>query len=62
MGMIPEAPFKKSSFSEPDDCIEVARPATGPVWVRDSKDPHGPVLAFDRSEWAAFLADLPEQP
>jgi hypothetical protein len=26
------------------------------VQVRDSKDPDGPVLAFTRREWEAFLA------
>jgi hypothetical protein len=25
------------------------------VAVRDSKDPHGPILRFTRAEWAAFL-------
>jgi Domain of unknown function (DUF397) len=24
--------------------------------VRDSKDPDGPVLTFDRDEWTAFLS------
>ena len=27
----------------------------GGVAVRDSKDPHSPVLAFTRREWTAFL-------
>ncbi|WP_416069043.1 DUF397 domain-containing protein [Streptomyces kanasensis] len=27
----------------------------GAVPVRDSKDPFGPVLAFDRAAWAAFV-------
>ncbi|MDX2708077.1 DUF397 domain-containing protein [Streptomyces sp. PA03-6a] len=60
MGTSPEAPFVKSTYSEPGDCVEVSRPPAGPVRVRDSKDPSGPVLAFSRGEWAAFLADLPE--
>lgn len=29
------------------------------VGVRDSKDPAGPVLAFDLLSWAAFVAALP---
>lgn len=26
------------------------------VQVRDSKDPHGPVLSFTKDEWKAFLS------
>jgi hypothetical protein len=37
------------------NCVEVAR-ASGRVLVRDSKDPHGPVLTFTRAGWEAFLA------
>ncbi|MDX2683676.1 DUF397 domain-containing protein [Streptomyces soliscabiei] len=33
----------------------VARPACGPVAVKDGKDPHGPALAFERGEWSAFV-------
>jgi hypothetical protein len=36
------------------DCVEV-RGHDGAVEVRDSKDPHGPVLRFTESEWGAFL-------
>ncbi|MBX6391140.1 MAG: DUF397 domain-containing protein [Frankia sp.] len=35
-------------------CVEVAFGPTG-VFVRDSKDPDGPVLAFTQDEWTAFL-------
>ena len=31
---------------------------TGGVLLRDSKDPDGAVLRFDRATWQAFLADL----
>lgn len=54
------AHYVTSTYSHPSDCIAVARPAGGPVAVKDSKDPHGPRLAFSREAWAAFLADLPE--
>lgn len=38
-------------------CVEVAdAPAT--VLVRDSKDVTGPVLTFDRSTWAGFIAGV----
>ncbi len=42
----------KSSYSaNSGDCIEVARNIPGIVAVRDSKDPHGPVLRFTADEW-----------
>ncbi|GIJ28080.1 DUF397 domain-containing protein [Micromonospora qiuiae] len=40
------------------NCVEVAT-ADGGVAVRDSKDRHGPVLAFPLPAWRAFVADLP---
>lgn len=59
LGTYRGAEFHTSSYSNPSDCVAVARPAGGPVGVKDSKDPGGPVLEFSRGEWAAFLADLP---
>ena len=47
--------FVKSSYSDPDNCVFVARPACGPVAVKDGKTPHGPALAVDRAPWAAFV-------
>jgi hypothetical protein len=38
-------------------CVEVAG-LPDRVMVRDSKDPHGPVLAVQPTEWHAFLAHL----
>jgi Domain of unknown function (DUF397) len=35
--------------------VEVAR-VGGSYLVRDSKNPSGPVLTFDRQEWVAFLS------
>jgi predicted secreted Zn-dependent protease len=35
-------------------CVEVAT-AAGSILVRDSKDPHGPVLTYTKAEWDAFL-------
>ncbi|MBX6751786.1 MAG: DUF397 domain-containing protein [Micromonosporaceae bacterium] len=51
------AVWRKSSRSGPltDNCVEVAF-VEGHAAVRDSKDPHGPVLLFDRAEWRAFIA------
>jgi len=39
-----------------NNCVEVAGTATGGRAVRDSKDQAGPMLAFARSGWQAFLA------
>lgn len=36
------------------DCVEVAQAAQA-VFVRDSKNPDGPVLAFSPEEWQAFV-------
>jgi hypothetical protein len=50
------AVWKKSSRSSASSaCVEVAV-LDGAVAVRDSKDPHGPVLVFGADEWAGFLA------
>jgi hypothetical protein len=60
LGTYRGAPFVTSSYSNPSDCVAVARPAGHGVAVKDSKDPEGPVLQFTRQEWAAFLADGPQ--
>ena len=36
------------------NCTEVAV-AAGVVAVRDSKDPHGPVLRYSAGSWRSFL-------
>ncbi|MEU6021250.1 DUF397 domain-containing protein [Micromonospora sp. NPDC048871] len=43
------------SNSSGGDCVEVADNLVGVVAVRDSKDPAGPVLAFDPTAWRSFL-------
>jgi uncharacterized protein DUF397 len=48
-------PWRKSTFSQSGDCVEVAFGETS-VLVRDSKDPLGGTLAFTITEWSAFLA------
>ena len=49
--------WTKSTRSGPQggNCVEVRRTSDGAIQVRDSKNPHGPVLAFTRSEWDAFV-------
>lgn len=40
-----------------DNCVEVAFVDTA-IAVRDSKDPHGPVLIYTRAEWDAFVGGV----
>ncbi|MDQ0931331.1 DUF397 domain-containing protein [Streptomyces turgidiscabies] len=46
----------KSSYSgaEGGECVEVAG-GPGAVYVRDSKDPAGPIFAVSRQAWAGFV-------
>ncbi|SCE73550.1 protein of unknown function (DUF397) [Micromonospora matsumotoense] len=55
-----DARWRKSTRSGPDggNCVEVADNLSGVVIVRDSKDPSGPVLAFDPYAWRAFVAGM----
>ncbi|MFF5720533.1 DUF397 domain-containing protein [Streptomyces buecherae] len=53
--------FKSSHSENGGACVEVAAnlaAAHGTVPVRDSKDPHGPTLAFDTTAWTAFVAGI----
>ena len=52
------ANWRKSTYSgDQGACVELAT-VPNLVAVRDSKDPAGPVLAFTRREWTAFLDGL----
>ncbi|MQA04030.1 MAG: DUF397 domain-containing protein [Streptosporangiales bacterium] len=48
------AAWHKSSFSNPDNCVEVAR-VQSHYAVRDSKNPQAAALVFTPSEWSAFV-------
>ena len=49
------AQWRKSTYSNNGgSCVEVARGTQDVVAVRDSKDPHGPKLAFTPEQWEAF--------
>ncbi|WP_367433109.1 DUF397 domain-containing protein [Streptomyces celluloflavus] len=52
----------KSSFSENGgQCVEVAANlavSRGVVPVRDSKDPHGPVLTIAPAAWSEFVGSV----
>jgi hypothetical protein len=51
--------LKSQRCAEGPNCVEISWDAAE-VWVRDSKDPQGPVLRFTHSEWAAFVAGAKE--
>jgi hypothetical protein len=49
----------KSSLSFSNgNCVEVATLPDGGIGVRNSRDAAGPVLAFTRDEWHAFLGGV----
>lgn len=58
--------WRKSSYSGGNggQCVEVAAIGRGGAGqgalclARDSKDPEGMVLAFDRQSWSRFFADV----
>jgi hypothetical protein len=54
------AEWRKASKSSSNGgaCVEVARNLPRVVAVRDSKNPHGPVLIISRDEWARFITRL----
>ncbi|MFB7594069.1 DUF397 domain-containing protein [Streptomyces sp. NPDC056160] len=54
------ARWHRSSYSNGTggDCVEITCHLAPLVPVRDSKDPTGPVLLFQRSAWAPFLDAL----
>ena len=54
------ASWHKSSYSGNGggDCVEVARDLPHTVAVRDSKDPHGGLLAIEPAEWRDFIAEV----
>lgn len=39
-------------------CVQCARTPDGGMAVRDSKDPHSPILRFTATEWQAFVAGV----
>ncbi|MGW7573949.1 DUF397 domain-containing protein [Streptomyces sp. NPDC054765] len=50
--------FKSSYSNNGGNCVEVTGGLPGIVPVRDSKDPHGPALAFSAGGWSSFVAAI----
>lgn len=49
----------KSSLSNgASTCVETASIKQDEILVRNSRDPEGPVLAFTKAEWVAFIAGV----
>ncbi|MDT0264878.1 DUF397 domain-containing protein [Streptomyces sp. DSM 44915] len=53
----PVSAWRRSSYSGPNggECLEVADGVPEVVPVRDSKNTHGPTLAFPTASWSAFV-------
>lgn len=51
--------WQKSTASggSSSECVQVTR-AGAHLWIRDSKDPHGPILELSSQAWTAFLGGL----
>ncbi|MEV4870437.1 DUF397 domain-containing protein [Streptomyces syringium] len=51
--------WRKSSHSGVQtDCIQITDCHLGLVPVRDSKNPHGPILLIQAAAWSAFITAL----
>jgi len=52
--------WRKSSYSGNGgaNCVEVARDLPRTVAVRDSKDPHGPLLTIEPAGWRDFIEEV----
>ncbi|WP_112467748.1 DUF397 domain-containing protein [Streptomyces triticisoli] len=54
------ARWRRSSYSNANggECVEIAEDFPGAVPVRDSKNPHGPVVVVPVGAWDAFVNAL----
>jgi hypothetical protein len=56
MSHMPGLTWQKSRRSNPSgNCVEMAELPGGDIAVRNSRDPHGPVLVYSRAEIEAFI-------
>lgn len=51
-----ELAFRKSSYSNPSNCVEVADAPGGDAAVRDSQNPGDGYFLLPGSEWGALLS------
>ncbi|MBW8803405.1 MAG: DUF397 domain-containing protein [Catenulispora sp. 13_1_20CM_3_70_7] len=51
---------KASASSGNGACVEIASIRPDEIYVRNSRDPEGPVLRFTKQEWVAFVAGVKE--
>ncbi|MGW3956864.1 DUF397 domain-containing protein [Streptomyces sp. NPDC004752] len=54
------AHWRRSSYSNTNggNCVEITEDLPGVVPVRDSKNPHGPVLVVPAAAWDTFVTSL----
>ncbi|MFS8202892.1 DUF397 domain-containing protein [Streptomyces sp. CWNU-52B] len=54
------ARWRKSSYSNTNggNCVEIAEGHPRLIPVRDSKNPHGPILVVPAAAWAGFVNSL----
>lgn len=47
--------WRKSSFTNPETCVEVTKTPAGKFLVRNSNAPHSGTAEFTDAEWEAFI-------
>jgi hypothetical protein len=52
------AGWRKATRSSTGNCVEVREELPDVVQMRDSKNPQGPVLSFDRQAFGEFIAAI----
>jgi hypothetical protein len=51
--------YKSTRSGMTSNCVEIAVDADArTIHIRDSKDPNGSILSFDRRDFSAFVADV----
>jgi Domain of unknown function (DUF397) len=53
----PQPPWRKASFCQSGECIEVAR-YNGVILMRDSKCSCGGLLRYTAEEWKSFVSGI----
>jgi len=50
--------IKSSASTGNGACVETKSVRPDEILVRNSRDPEGPILAFTKAEWVAFVAGV----